>query len=198
MTEREKMLRGELYDYSDPELAGARLRARRLVRALNASEDDSGERARIAGELFGRIGAGSAIESPFQCDYGSNIQIGERVFVNYGCVILDSALVAIGDHVQLGPGVHIYTVNHPLDAIARRSTVEYGRPVRIGDDVWIGGSTVICPGVSIGDRSVIGAGSVVTRDVPKDVLAVGNPCRVIRSLGPGSADASVYGVGGRR
>jgi maltose O-acetyltransferase len=177
------MLSGELYDYADPELVGARLRARRLVRALNASsDDDPEERARIVAQLFGRVGVGFAIEPPFRCDYGSNIRIGDRVFINFNCVFLDTAPVEIGDHVQIGPSVQIYTVNHPLDATARRSTVEYGRPVRIGDDVWIGGGAIVLPGVSIGARSVIGAGSVVTRDVPEDALAAGNPCRVIRSL----------------
>ena len=182
-TEWEKMIAGELYHALDPELSALRRRARLLTRELNASRDDEEElRRRVLRELIPNAGAGLWIEPPFSCDYGRNITVGERVFMNFDCVILDVAPVAIGNHTQLGPAVQIYTATHPLDAVERRSGLEYGRSIAIGADVWIGGAAVICPGVSIGSRSVIGAGSVVTRDIPADVFAAGNPCRVIRRL----------------
>lgn len=177
------MLAGEMYDASDPDLVTERRRARALCAALNASRDDETElRARLVRDLFARAGNGISIEPPFYCDYGGNITLGHRVFFNFNCVILDPAPVTIGDHVLLGPGVQIYTATHPLDAGARRTLLEMAKPVAIASDVWIGGAAVICPGVRIGARSVIGAGSVVTRDIPEDVFAAGNPCRVIRPL----------------
>jgi maltose O-acetyltransferase len=184
-TEKQKMLAGEYFDPLDPELCADRSRARRLTRALNASSDDEVElRTRLLAELLPRAGGRVWIEPPFQCDYGSNIETGERVFFNFDCVVLDVGPVRIGARVMFGPGVHIYTVTHPLDAAERATGLELGRAVEIGDDVWVGGGSIICPGVRIGGRSVIGAGSVVTRDVPEGVFAAGNPCRVIRGLEP--------------
>jgi maltose O-acetyltransferase len=183
-SEKEKMLSGELYDPLDPELSAARRRARLLLKALNDTADDrQEERARILKELIPASGEGVWIEPPFYCDYGSNITLGERVFFNFNCVVLDVAPVTIGSGVLFGPAVQIYAATHPLGAAERRTGLELGRPIRIGDDVWVGGGAIVCPGVNIGARSVIGAGSVVTRDVPGGVLAVGNPCRVVREIG---------------
>jgi maltose O-acetyltransferase len=181
-TERDKMLAGELYDPMDPELVTARVRARDLCQALNATRDSEEEgRRRILTELFGSGGGQVWMQPPFYCDYGSNIHLGQRVFFNFNCVILDVCAVRVGDFTLFGPAVQIYTATHPLEAELRR-TREFAKPVTIGADVWVGGAAVICPGVTIGSRSVIGAGSVVTRDIPDDVFAAGNPCRVIRSL----------------
>ena len=182
-TERELMIAGELYDPFDPELAALRVQARDLCQALNGSrESEQDERRRLLIALFGSGGGDAWIQPPFYCDYGGNITLGTRVFFNFNCVVLDVCPVRIGDYTLCGPSVQIYTAMHPLDPIERRGR-EFGRPVEIGSDVWIGGAAVICPGVSIGSRSIIGAGSVVTRDVPPDVFAGGNPCRVIRALG---------------
>jgi maltose O-acetyltransferase len=181
-TEKEKMLAGELYNALDEQLSIERQRARDLLKRLNDSrEDEQEERSRILGELFGRD-TDACIQPPFFCDYGTNITLGRNVFFNFNCVVLDVAPVRIGDYVLFGPSVQVYTATHPLSAAERRRGLEAGKPINIGSDVWVGGGTIICPGVSIGARSVIGAGSVVTQDIPEDVLAVGNPCRVIRSL----------------
>ncbi len=182
LTEKAKMLAGELYDPLDAELAQARRRARDLCQQLNASgEHDQLLRRRILTELFARGGDSVWMQPPFYCDYGSNIELGERVFFNFNCVVLDVCRVTIGACTLFGPAVQIYTATHPLDAELRR-TQEFGKPIDIGSDVWVGGGAVICPGVTIGARSVIGAGSVVTRNIPSGVLAAGNPCRVIRPL----------------
>jgi maltose O-acetyltransferase len=182
MTEREKMLAGELYDPMDPELVSGRQRARDLCWALNATrEGEREERRRILRELFARGGDSVWMQPPFYCDYGSNIELGERVFFNFNCVVLDVCLVRIGSFTLFGPAVQIYTPLHPWDAALRREQ-EFGKPVEIGSDVWVGGGAIILPGVKIGSRSVIGAGSVVTRDVPDDVFAAGNPCRVVRAI----------------
>lgn len=182
-SQKEQMLRGELYNPLDAELCADRRRARLLFQALNNTTDDQqNERNRILKALIPATGADFWLEPPFYCDYGINITLGDRVYFNFNCVILDVAPVTIGSDTMLGPGVHIYTAAHPLTAAERRSGLEFGKPVTIGDEVWIGGGAIICPGVKIGARSVIGAGSVVTKDIPEDVLAVGNPCRVIRSL----------------
>ena len=181
-TEREKMLAGELYNPLDPELVAARERARDLLQALNATrEAQQDERRGILGALFGRGGDSVWMPPPFYCDYGNNIELGERVFFNFNCVVLDVCRVAIGDFTLFGPAVQIYTAMHPLNADQRRRE-EFAKPVEIGADVWIGGGAVILPGVRIGSRAVIGAGSVVTRDIPESVLAVGNPCRVVRTI----------------
>ena len=182
MTQRERMLAGELYDPFDPELVTGRVRARDLCQALNATrESEQQERRRILCDLFGNGGNSVWMQPPFFCDYGTNIDLGERVFFNFNCVVLDVCHVRIGDYTLIGPAVQIYTPMHPLDARQRRQA-EFGKPVDIGSDVWIGGGAIILPGVRIGSRAVIGAGSVVTRDVPDDVFAAGNPCRVIRQL----------------
>lgn len=181
-TEREKMLAGELYDASDPELLQQRMRARDLCQTLNSSrEAEAGLRRELLIELFGKGGETSSVQPPFFCDYGSNIELGERVFFNFNCIVLDVCKVTIGEYSQFGSGVQILTPLHPLDPQLRRQQ-EYGAPVSIGSDVWVGSGAIILPGVSIGSRTVVGAGSVVTRSLPDNVLAVGNPCRVIRSL----------------
>ena len=182
VSEREKMLAGELYDPLDPELVAGRVRARDLCQALNATrESEEDLRRRILSDLFGDGGGDVWMQPPFYCDYGANIYLGKRVFFNFNCVVLDVCAVRIGDFTLFGPAVQIYTATHPLEAELRR-TREFAKPVTIGSDVWVGGAAVICPGVTIGSRSVIGAGSVVTRDIPDDVFAAGNPCRVIRQL----------------
>jgi len=185
MTEREKMLAGKLYRASDPELSAMRLRARQITREFNASYPDDMERRReLMRSLFGSIGDGFDIEPPFQCDYGTFISAGPGLFMNFGCVILDVCEVRIGRQVLFGPGVHIYAATHPIDATERSSGVEFGRPITIGDRVWIGGGAIILPGVTVGDDSVIGAGSVVTKNIPARSVAVGNPCRVVRRTSP--------------
>jgi maltose O-acetyltransferase len=181
-SEREKMLAGELYDPLDPELVVARARARDLCQALNATrEADETERRRILNDLFGKGGDSVWMQPPFYCDYGWNISVGQRVFFNFNCVVLDVCSVRVGDYTLFGPAVQIYTATHPLEAEQRR-TREFAEPVEIGSDVWVGGAAIICPGVRIGSRTVIGAGSVVTRDIPDGVFAAGNPCRVIREI----------------
>jgi maltose O-acetyltransferase len=180
MTERQKMLAGEMYDPFDRELVAARERARDLCQALNATrEAQQDERRGILIELFGKGGESVWMQPPFFCDYGINIELGERVFFNFNCIVLDVCRVRIGDYTLFGPAVQIYTPMHPLDAEQRRRE-EFGKPVDIGSDVWVGGGAIILPGVRIGSRTVIGAGSVVTRDIPEGVFAAGNPCRVIR------------------
>ena len=182
MTEREKMLAGELYDPLDPELTEARTRARDLCRRLNESRDaDAEERRSLLRDLFQSGGDTVWMQPPFYCDYGTNIALGERVFFNFNCVVLDVCRVRIGDYSLFGPAVQIYTPMHPFDAVLRRQQ-EFGKPIEIGSDVWVGGGALILPGVRIGSRSVIGAGSVVTRDIPEGVFAAGNPCRVIREI----------------
>ena len=181
----EKMVRGELYDPHDVELVRRRNRARDLCQDLNATREAMAEeRRRILLELFGRGGDTVWLQPPFFCDYGANILLGERVFFNFNCVVLDVAPVTIGDHTLFGPAVQVYTATHPFDAGLRR-TREFAKPIDIGPDVWVGGGAILCPGVTIGRRSVIGAGSVVTRDIPAEVLAAGNPCRVIRPVSEG-------------
>ncbi|HEU4641931.1 MAG TPA: sugar O-acetyltransferase [Gemmatimonadaceae bacterium] len=181
-SEHEKMLAGHLYDPLDPELIAARERARDLCQALNAtSESETEARRAIVSALFGRGGDTVCMQPPFFCDYGTNIELGERVFFNFNCVVLDVCPVRIGDYSLFGPGVQILTPLHPMNAELRRRR-EYGEPIEIGSDVWVGGGALILAGVRIGSRAVIGAGSVVTRDVPEGVFAAGNPCRVIREI----------------
>ena len=181
-SERQKMLAGEPYDPLDSELVSARARARDLCQDLNATrEADQEARRRSLRELFAAGGDTVWMQPPFFCDYGTNIELGERVFFNFNCVVLDVCLVRIGDFCLFGPAVQIYTPVHPMDAKLRRQQ-EFGKPVEIGSDVWVGGGAMILPGVRIGSRAVIGAGSVVTRDVPEGVFAAGNPCRVIRDV----------------
>jgi len=184
-TEKEKMLAGELYNATDDQLTKERMKARLLTKELNDSrKDQEEEQACILKELLPNAGAGLWIEAPFYCDYGSNIIAGEKVFFNFNCVVLDVMKVSIGSRTMFGPNVQIYTATHPIDHKVRASGLEYAKPIIIGEDVWVGGSAVICPGVTIGDRTIIGAGSVVTKDIPSDVIAGGNPCRVIRLIHP--------------
>lgn len=182
-TEKEKMISGEMYDPLDRHLVEDRLQARLLLKALNdTNESDTAERTLILGELFQKAPSDLWLQPPFYCDYGYNINIGQRVFVNFNCIILDVAQVTIGSRTMLGPNVQLYTATHPLNHTDRSSGREYAKAIVIGEDVWIGGSAVVCPGVTIGDRSVIGAGSIVTKDIPNDTFAAGNPCKVIRYL----------------
>lgn len=183
MTEREKMLRGELYVASDPELVAARERARRLWQALNDRDATTDARRGILDQLLAAVGARAAVEPPFFCDYGSQITLGDEVFINYNCVFLDCAEITIGAQTKLGPAVQLYTATHPIDAAARVAGPELARPIRIGQRVWIGGGAIVLPGVTIGDETVVGAGSVVTRSLPSQVVAAGNPCRVLRPIG---------------
>ena len=177
-SEREKMIAGEPYRASDPELVEARFRAQELLARYNATAPRaSTERDALLRELFGAVGASPTVMPRFACDYGFNIRVGGNLFVNYDCVFLDCAPIELGDDVQIGPAVQIYTATHPLDPVLRRSGIEGAKRVRIGSNVWIGGGAVILPGVTIGDDAVIGAGSVVTRDVPAGIVVVGNPAR---------------------
>jgi maltose O-acetyltransferase len=182
-TERDKMLAGERYDPRDPDLALRRQRTRLLLRDFNLSRDDEPDRRReILRDLLGHPAHLPWIEPPFHCDYGDNIRIGQDVYFNFGCVVLDVAEIAIGDRVLFGPGVHLYAATHPIHPDERRSGLEYGKPIRIGADAWIGGHAVVCPGVVIGEGTVVGAGSVVVRDLPARVVAAGNPCRILRPI----------------
>jgi maltose O-acetyltransferase len=181
-SERQKMLDGELYDPLDAELVAAREHARDLCQTLNATREGAhDERRRLLTELFGAGGDTVWMQPPFFCDYGSNIELGERVFFNFNCVVLDVCKVRIGSFSLFGPAVQIYTPMHPFNAELRRRQ-EFGKPIDIGPDVWVGGGALILPGVRIGAKAVIGAGSVVTRDIPAGVFAAGNPCRVIREI----------------
>lgn len=177
------MLAGELYDASDPELVMERKRARRLTRRFNASDEtESLRREELIRELFGEVGEEFEIEPPFRCDYGYNISVGEDFFANFDCVFLDVCPITIGDNAQIGPGVHIYTATHPLDAAERIKGPESGEPVTIGDNAWLGGRAVINPGVTIGDDVVVASGAVVTDDVPDSVVVGGNPARIVKEL----------------
>lgn len=176
------MLAGELYDPLDEALCRERARCRDLCQSLNATrEDQNDERKHLLAKIFG-VETDAWIQPPFFCDYGSNTVLGNKVFFNFNCVVLDVAKVTVGDNVLFGPAAQIYTATHPISAAERRKGLESAKPITIGSDVWVGGAAIICPGVSIGDRSVIGAGSVVTRDIPSGVIAAGNPARVIREL----------------
>jgi maltose O-acetyltransferase len=168
------MLAGELYDALDPELVEARKHARLLLARYNATGDREALTA-----LFGRLADDAVVEAPFHCDYGFNISVGTRFYANVNCVFLDCAPIEIGDHVLLGPGVHLYTARHPLDSAERRRGLELAKAIVVGDDVWLGGGAIVLPGVTIGARVIVGAGSVVTRDVPADTRVAGNPARPI-------------------
>lgn len=184
MTEKEKCRLGLLYDANyDEELLADREKAKDLLYDYNLLRpSQKEEKKQLLQTLLGRTGEQVIIEPPFACDYGYNIEIGENFFANMNCVILDGAKVRIGDNVFIAPNVGIYTAGHPLDVEQRNKGLEYAYPVTIGNNVWIGAGVHILPGVTIGDNVVIGAGSVVTKDIPSDVLAVGNPCRVIRQI----------------
>ena len=182
-TEKEKMLAGELYQAFGPELTEERLNAKRLCRKLNGiPEDLLEERRAVLMELLGTSRPETYIESSFKCDYGYNIHVGENFYANYDLIILDVCRVTIGKNCMIGPRVSIYTAGHPLDAETRISGLEFGKPVTIGDNVWIGGNAVINPGVTIGDNVVIAAGAVVTKDIPANVVVAGVPAKAIREI----------------
>ena len=178
-SEWQRMLAGEEYDAADPALSAARRLCRQLYQTLNSGY---GEADALLSELLGRRGQQCSIHPPFFCDYGCHIHVGENFYANVGCTLIDVCEIRIGDNVLLGPNVQIYTAGHPIAVAPRIAGQEFGKPVRIGNNVWIGGSAILCPGVTIGDHSVIGAGSVVTRDIPAGVVAAGNPCRVLRTM----------------
>jgi maltose O-acetyltransferase len=178
-TEKEKMLAGELYNADAPELQAEMAITHRWLARYNAALGESASELReILLERLAAVGEGAMIRPPFHCDYGFNINLGAGVFLNFNCVILDVVEVRIGEKTQIGPGVQILAADHPRDAAKRASGLEFGRPIRIGRNVWIGGGAIVLPGVSIGDNALIGAGSVVTRDVPAGVTAFGNPARI--------------------
>ncbi|WP_256777545.1 MULTISPECIES: sugar O-acetyltransferase [unclassified Stenotrophomonas] len=180
LSEKEKMLSGQPYRPGDPELQAEMAAAKHWMVRYNAALAESpAVRRTLLRERLGAVGEGAVIRPPFHCDYGSHIQLGEGVFLNYNCVILDVAEVSIGAGTQIGPAVQIYAADHPRDPHARADGLELARPVRIGRNVWIGGGAIVLPGVSIGDDAVVGAGSVVTRDVPAGATVVGNPARVV-------------------
>jgi maltose O-acetyltransferase len=182
ISERDKMLAGELYDALNPELVQERDRARDLCQIINATrEEDRDLRRELILKIFGKGGDTAWVQPPFFCDYGSNIELGEQVFFNFNCTVLDVCKVTIGDYCQFGSGVQILTPLHPLNAALRRKQ-EYGAPVTVGSDVWVGSGAIILPGVTIGSRTIVGAGSVVSRNLPGDVLAVGNPCKIVRAI----------------
>ena len=184
-TQRERMLAGDLYIADDPELGRESRRAAELYAAYNASPPhDKQARRRILADLLGSFGEESEIRPPFYCDYGYQTHIGARTFLNFGVVALDVARITIGDDVQVGPLVQLLTPTHPVDAEQRRAKWEAGEPIAIGDNVWLGGGVIVCPGVTIGEDTVVGAGAVVTRDLPAGVVAAGVPARVIRELQP--------------
>ncbi|MDL2266841.1 sugar O-acetyltransferase [Desulfovibrio sp. OttesenSCG-928-G15] len=185
MSEREKMIAGLPYQSADPQLVAERQSARRLTRLFNAShENEQGRRVELLRQLFGSVAGEVEIEPSFQCDYGYNIHLGANFYANFGCVVLDVCPVRIGANCLLAPGVHIYTATHPLDPALRAAKTEFGKPVSIGDNVWIGGQAIILPGVTIGDNVVIAAGAVVTKDVPSNSVAMGNPAVVRRDITP--------------
>jgi maltose O-acetyltransferase len=182
---RERMLAGELYIADDPDLARAAERAMTLTHRLNAMDPNDGAGRRgILTELLGGFGDDSHVRPPFRCDYGFQTFIGARTFVNFGLVCLDVATVTIGDDVQIGPNVQLLTPTHPIAAGLRRQKWEAARPIVIGDNVWLGGGVIVCPGVTIGANTVVGAGAVVVRDLPADVVAVGNPARIVKDVEP--------------
>ena len=182
-TEKQKMLAGELYNSTDTELNAEREVVSRLLRQYNTTtEDEENRRLQILQQLFGQVSNQVQIIPPFYCDYGKNIYAGSGLFMNYGCVILDCNTVRIGENVLCAPYVQIYTAYHPIDPTIRLTGKELASPIEIGNNVWIGGNAIICPGVTIGDNTTIGAGSVVVKNIPANVVAAGNPCRIIRNL----------------
>lgn len=181
-TNKANMLAGAPYRADDPELEADWGRAQDWMARYNApGRCTDAERLALLRELVGAVGDGCVIRPPFHCDYGLNIRLGRGVFLNFGCVILDSVAVTIGDGTQIGPGVQLLGADHPRDPAQRRAGLEFGRPVRIGSNVWIGGGALILPGVTVGDDAIVGAGSVVTRDVPPAATVAGNPARVVRA-----------------
>ena len=197
-SQRERMLAGEPYIAEDPDLARESERAMTLAQRYNASSPaDPAARRRMLLELLGSLGEGSEIRPPLHCDYGYQLHIGARTFVNFGLVALDVARITIGDDVQIGPRVQLLTPTHPLEPEPRRAKWEAAAPITIGDNVWLGGGVIVCPGVTIGADTVVGAGAVVSRDLPPGVLAVGMPARVMRTLPAGAQEGAAQpAVGG--
>lgn len=191
MTEWEKLQRGMVYNDFDADLFQRRVEAKKLFRAYNATGDeDTALREQLLRQLLNSVGKNVWIEPDFRCEFGRNITIGDDVYINFGCVILDCAPVTIGSHALLGPNIGLYPVNHAADPEERKNGGCCGRPIRIGENAWLGGDVKVLAGVTVGDNAVIGAGSVVTRDIPPNVIAVGNPCRVLREITP--ADRTGY------
>ena len=183
MTEKERMLAGKLYLAEDEELKKDNKKAKKLTRIFNGTtEDELAYRSELLKELFKTTGENLYIEPPFHCDYGCHISIGENFYANYDCIIIDVCEVSIGKNVFFGPRVGLYTAAHPIDATVRNTLLEFGKPIQIGNNVWIGGNAVVNPGVTIGDNSIIGSGSVVTKNIPENVIAAGNPCKVLRKI----------------
>jgi maltose O-acetyltransferase len=201
-SERERMLAGEPYVANDPELQEASLRALDLCAQYNRTfARERAERLRILRELLGAVGEAVDIRPPFYCDYGSQIRIGARTFANFNLVALDVAAITIGDDVQIGPNVQLLTPTHPIDPEPRRAKVEAAKPITIGDNVWLAGGVIVCPGVTIGENTVVGAGAVVVRNLPGNVVAVGNPARIVRRIEPGedrSSEAVIEAARGHR
>jgi maltose O-acetyltransferase len=179
-TEKEKMILGELYFAEDLELIADRLHSAQLMHAYNCTAHDPLTHTPMLHQLLAECGENATIRPPFFCDYGYNIRLGANAFLNFNCVILDVTWVEIGDRTQIGPGVQIYAADHPRDPVARRAGLENGKPVRIGANVWIGGGAIILPGVTIGDDAIIGAGSIVTHDVPGGATVAGSPARSLK------------------
>lgn len=186
MTEKEKMLKGMIYDANyDPALIAERMECKELCRDYNdLRPKDKEGRETLLRRIFGNIKGGILVEQPFYCDYGYNISVGENFYANFNLVILDEAPVTFGDNVFIAPNCGFYTAGHPVDAVERRKGLEFAKPITVGDDVWIGAGVSVLPGVTIGDNCVIGAGSVVTKDIPANSVAVGNPCKKIKSIIP--------------
>jgi maltose O-acetyltransferase len=182
---RQRMLAGDQYIADDPDLARESSRAANLIAEFNAAAGDAyAQRDRILRELLGSVGDGTTFRPPFHCDYGYQTHVGARTFANWGLICLDVGRITIGDDVQIGPNVQLLTATHPLEPGPRRAKWEGSRPITIGDNVWLGGGVIVCPGVTISQNTVVGAGAVVTRDLPPNVVAVGNPARVIRAIEP--------------
>jgi maltose O-acetyltransferase len=181
--QKDLMVAGELYLSSDPELVEARLRCTSLLERFNATSRTEGPaRRRLLEELLGGIGRDVEIVGPFFCDYGDQITLEDGVYMNFNATLLDVAPILVKRGAMFGPGVQLLTATHTVDVETRRKGLEYGKPITIGEEVWLGGGVIVCPGLTIGDRTVVGAGSVVTKDLPADVVAVGNPARIVRSV----------------
>ena len=184
-SEKEKMIAGEMYNAFTPELMAERMKCRELMHDYNLTRpNEEKKRDEMIRSLFGQFGTNSVIERPLLCDYGYNVYWGKNSFANYNLVLLDTCPIYVGDYVLMGPDVKLYAATHPTDPQERLDGLEYGKPIRIGNNVWLGGGTIVVAGVTIGDNSVIGAGSVVVKDIPANVVAVGNPCKVIKQLTP--------------
>ncbi|CAF0834057.1 unnamed protein product [Didymodactylos carnosus] len=194
-TEKQKMLDGDLYTAFGPELYNERMHCKKLLYEYNLTKPDEQEkRSQIIKQLFGKVGVGPYIEAPFRCDHGYNIEWGNDSVANHNLIILDECKVTIGNNVLIGPDVKISTATHPTDPQIRLDGYEYGKPITIGNNVWIGGGAIINANVTIGDNSVIGSGSVVTKNIPENVVAVGNPCKVIKKLEPPTRKSAATGI----